>query len=118
MVINEKEFPMVVQAYQTADNQDLFVAEQVVHTQHEVDNFTSRYTGLLIKARPLNENELQTGPRQVKARRRASSGSSAVWLILLLLIIALVVVGFTTGWIQRTFNIHLGWLQSIMVYRF
>ena len=111
MVINEHEFPVVVQAYQPSGTGELFVAEQMVHNQAEADQFTSRYAGYVIKARVVSDNEIHRDGRAVDARAykqpvRRRSGASA-WAIVLLLLIALVVVGFTTGWIQRTFDITM-----------
>lgn len=111
MVINEREFPVVVQAFQPSGTGELFVAEQMVHNQAEADQFTSRYAGYLIKARVVNDNEIirdghTTDARTFRkepVRRRAGSG----WAIVLLLLIALVIVGFTTGWIQRTFDVAM-----------
>lgn len=105
MTIQPGEFPVVIQAYQPAGSDDLFVAEQVVYNQSEADGFTSRYTGLLIKARKPNSSELQTAPNHTPAPAR-SRGIGAGTLILLLLII-LVVVGFATGWIQKNFNFSI-----------
>lgn len=113
MVINEREYPVVVQAYQPSGTGELFVAEQLVHTQAETDNFTSRYAGYVIKARVVSEHEIHRDARAVDNRDtvyhqpvRRKSGVSG-WAILLLLLIALAVVGFTTGWIQRTFDVSM-----------
>ena len=106
MRIRDEEFPVVVQAYDPSGSKDSFVAEQVVHTQMEIDNFTSRYAGLLIKAREVSDTETSSDPRIGKRRTaRTHSGSAVGWVLLLLvIIIGLVVWGFTTGWIQQ----HLG----------
>ena len=104
MRVKDNEFPVVVQAFDTKDRQDLFVAEQVVHSQVEVNDFTSRYTGKLIKVRLLNEDELQRDRRHPVTRKRKSTGAG-VWLLVLLVLVALVIAGFATGWIQRTFGI-------------
>jgi hypothetical protein len=108
MKVDEREFPVVVQAYENAGNEELFVAEQVVNTQNEVDNFTSRYAGFVIKARTVSESELHTDGQGVRHRgeTRRRSGAGAFWAILLLLLIAAIVIGFSTGWIQRTFNLN------------
>ena len=110
MVINEREFPVVVQAYQPSGNGELFVAEQLVHTQAEADTFTSRYAGYVIKARVVTDNEINreraVDDRTYRQPVRRKSGVSG-WAILLLLLIALAVVGFTTGWIQRTFDVSM-----------
>ena len=74
MVINDGEFPVVVQAYQPSANGELFVAEQMVRNQVEVDAFSSRYAGYVIKARIAKENELITdhhnGTRRTAVHRR------------------------------------------------
>jgi len=103
MRVKDNEFPVVVQAYDTRDRQDLFVAEQVVNSQAEVDTFTSRYAGRLIKVRLPNGEELRHDNTPV-ARKRSSAGTAVVLILLVLL--ALAVVGFATGWIQNTFGIH------------
>ena len=107
MRVKDNEFPVVVQAYDTKDRQDLFVAEQVVHSQAEVDTFTSRYAGRLIKVRLLSEEELSGERRRPATRAKKSSGSASIWLLLLLVVVALIVAGFATGWIQRTFGIDV-----------
>jgi t-SNARE complex subunit (syntaxin) len=108
MVINEREFPVVVQAYQPTSTGELFVAEQLVNTQAEADAFSSRYAGYVIKARVVKEDELNVDRRTAAARSRAAVRRGIpAWAIVLLIIIVLVVVGFTTGWIQRTFDIAM-----------
>lgn len=111
MIVNEREFPVVVQAYQSSGNQELFVAEQVVNSQTEVDSFSSRYAGFVIKARMVNETELQADGRAVRHRARRRSGAAA-WALVLLLLVAVIVVGFTTGWIQRTFNLNMDRIEA------
>jgi uncharacterized membrane protein YcjF (UPF0283 family) len=113
MIVNDKEFPVVVQAYQSSGNQELFVAEQVVNTQTEVDSFSSRYAGFVIKARVVNDTELQTDRRTVRERNqtRRRSGATA-WALILLVLVALVVVGWTTGWIQKTFNLNIDRIEA------
>jgi hypothetical protein len=109
MVINDREFPVVVQAYQPSANGELFVAEQMVRNQVEVDAFSSRYAGYVIKARVVKENEMvpeynnSNGTRRTAIHRRGIPA----WAIFLLIVVVLVVVGFTTGWIQRTFELNL-----------
>jgi hypothetical protein len=117
MVINEREYPVVIQAFQPSANGELFVAEQMVNNQAEVDSFSSRYAGYVIKARVATENELvkdRDGYRHDATVRRDNTRRTAMhrrgmpaWAILLLIVVVLVVVGFTTGWIQRTFELNL-----------
>lgn len=103
MVINEKEFPVVVQAYQPTATGELFVAEQMVNTQVEADNFASHYAGYVIKARVVKDNEITADRRAAVRRIPVHRRGMPAWAILLLIIVLLVVVGFTTGWIQRNF---------------
>jgi type VI protein secretion system component VasF len=110
MVINEKEFPVVVQAYQPGRDGELFVAEQMVRNQAEVDAFSSRYAGYIIEARVVKENELTAAKSNYDTRTRSTAvhrRGLPVWAILLLIVVVLVVVGFTTGWIQKTFELNL-----------
>ena len=109
MVISDKEFPVVIQAYQPSANGELFVAEQMVRNQAEVDGFSSRYAGYVIKARVVKENEMVPEYRNGNSTRHTAIHRRGLpaWAILLLIVVVLVVVGFTTGWIQRTFEINL-----------
>jgi len=112
MVINEREYPVVVQAYQPSANGELFVAEQMVRNQAEVDSFSSRYAGYVIKARVVKENEMvpeySNGTKRTAMHRRGMPARGIpAWAILLLIVVVLVVVGFTTGWIQKTFELNL-----------
>lgn len=112
MRINDNEFPVVVQAFDTTNPQDRFVAEQVVRNQAEVDSFTNRYAGKLIKVKVLDADELRpehsdvVTNRNVVTRKKTSSGTG-VWILVLLVVAALVIAGFATGWIQRTFGLNL-----------
>lgn len=107
MKVKENQFPIAVQAYNTKGNQELFVAEQIVYTQSQVDLFTSRHAGMLIKTRLLTDNELgKATVEHKKYVKRRSSAASIFWIILLVIVV-LVVVGFATGWIQRTFGLTL-----------
>lgn len=103
MDINEKEYPLVLQAFETSGDHDQFVAEQVVHNQFEADNFATRCSGLLIKATELISLERRKSRGYTKAPRRPHTASAA-WIIIVLLLIGLVIAGFTTGWVQRTFD--------------
>jgi hypothetical protein len=107
MEVRKEDFPVVIQAFETTGNTDVFIAEQVVNNQADINNFTTRYTGKLIKARRLTEAELNRQQTTTTAVRKRSAAGTYVLIILLLIIVALVIVGFTTGWIQRTFNIQM-----------
>jgi len=107
MVVNDKEFPVVVEAFQPSANGELFVAEQMVRTQAEIDSFSSRYAGYIIKARVVKENELVTDFSNRTKRTAVHRRGLPAWAILLLIVVVLVVVGFSTGWIQRTLELNL-----------
>jgi len=96
MDIRKEEFPVALQAYEVRGGQEDFVAEQVVNTQAEADNFMSLYAGRLIKTREVRPVETKHYP--VQKRRRTNA--SAFWIALLLIIVVLLIVGFATGWIQ------------------
>ena len=105
MKVKDNQFPIAVQAYNTKSNQELFVAEQIVYTQAQVDTFTSKHAGMLIKTRLLNDTELgKAHEEQKKYVKRRSSAASIFWIILLVLAV-LVIIGFATGWIQETFGL-------------
>ena len=109
MEVRKEDFPVVVQAFDTSGNADVFIAEQVVNSQLEIDSFTSRYTGKLIKARRLTEAEhsREHTAHSTTTTRRGTTVGTYIAIVIILIIVALVVVGFTTGWIQSTFNIQM-----------
>jgi len=102
MELRRDDFPVALQAYEVRGDREDFVAEQVVNSQAEADNFMSIYAGRLIKTRDLRPVETKRfeGHRHsaVAAPRRRAVISP--WLIFLLLLIVLVIIGFATGWIQ------------------
>ena len=51
MDFRKEELPATIQAYDLVDNNEIFLAEQLVNNQSEIDLFTSRYAGKLIKAK-------------------------------------------------------------------
>jgi hypothetical protein len=107
MKVKDNQFPIAVQAYNTKSGQELFVSEQIVYTQAQVDAFTSKHAGMLIKTRLLTDMELGKATEEHKRYvKRRSSASAIVWIILLVIVV-LVVVGFATGWIQQTFGLNV-----------
>jgi hypothetical protein len=102
MELRRDEFPVALQAYEVRGEREDFIAEQVVNSQIEADNFMSLYAGRLIKTRDLRPVETKKFDRhrtaaEVAPRRRAVISP---WLIFLLVLIVLVIAGFATGWIQ------------------
>lgn len=106
MDVRKEEFPVVMQAYDTYNNNEKFVAEQVVNSQLEIDQFSARFAGKLIKARKLTSVEYKNHPEYETSRTRTGS-SAMVWIIILLVIAALVAWGFYSGWIQNTFGVDV-----------
>ena len=95
MELRREEFPVALQAYEVRGESENFVAEQVVNTQAEADNFMSLYAGRLIKTREVRPVETK---HYAPAHRKRSSAMP--WIILLLIIVVLLIAGFATGWIQ------------------
>jgi hypothetical protein len=102
MILQRDAFPLTVQAFELNDNKEFFIAEQVVNSQQEVDAFSSRYAGKVIKVKPVSTS---TDTSTTKYTRK-SSPWTAIFIILIILII-LIAIGFYTGWIQRTTGITL-----------
>src|SRR5262245_63710662 len=57
MELRKEEFPVALQAYEVRGDHEDFVAEQVVNTQTEADQFMSMYPGRLIKTREVRPVE-------------------------------------------------------------
>jgi hypothetical protein len=101
MELRREEFPVALQAYEVRGDREDFVAEQVVNSQAEADNFMSLYAGRLIKTREVRPVETKRfeGHRATTVAPRRRVGIS-FWAVILLVIVVLLIVGFTTGWIQ------------------
>ncbi len=104
MTLHPNDFPITIQAFDISNDKEFFVAEQIVNNQQEVETFSNRYAGKLIKAKALSSTEKST--TVTKTRNSTGSGLSVFFVILIILII-LVAIGFYTGWIQRTTGIAL-----------
>jgi hypothetical protein len=98
MELRRQDFPVTLQAYEVRDARENFVAEQVVATQTEADNFMTLYAGKLIKTRPIERAELR---REVHKHHRAAV-PAWVWVLAILIILA--VVAYATGWLQTLIN--------------
>jgi len=108
MEVRKEDFPVVIQAFETNGSTDIFIAEQVVNTQADINTFSSRYAGKIIKARRLTDaGASRLGNHQPAATHRKSQTRSVNPLFVFLIFLALVILGFTTGWIQQTFGIQL-----------
>ena len=110
MVLQKDQFPITIQAFELTGGKELFIAEQVVNNQSDVDAFSAKYAGKIIKAKAVATTRHTAGGTTSTIttntyKRKSSAGT--VFLVILLLIIILVAIGWYTGWIQRTFGIHL-----------
>ena len=105
MDLRKEDLPATIQAFELNDDKEIFIAEQVVNSQPEIETFTTRYAGKLIKAKkvPLNESRNHENPANKKKR----SSTGLIMIIIILIIIALVIYGVSTGWIQEKFNLKI-----------
>lgn len=105
MEISKDQFPVVVQAFEINGNKEFFVAEQVVNSQSEVETFSARYAGKVLKARALNSTEV--GQHKTVYSKTRKSPVGTILLIILIILIILIAIGYYTGWIQRTFGMNM-----------
>ena len=98
MELRRDEFPIALQAYEVRADRENFVAEQVVNSQLEADNFMSMYAGRLIKTREVRPVEI----KKIVAVRAAARRRAAIpaWIIVLAILIILFVVAYAEGWLQ------------------
>jgi hypothetical protein len=102
MELRREEFPVALQAYDVRGDREDFIAEQVVNSQAEADNFMSLYAGRLIKTRDLRPVETKRfeGRRATAVTAPRRRAVISPWLIFLLILVVLAIIGFATGWIQ------------------
>jgi len=102
MELRREEFPVALQAFEVRGDREDFIAEQVVNSQAEADNFMSLYAGRLIKTRDLRPVETKRfeGRRPSAVAGPGRRAGISIWLIILLVLVVLAIVGFATGWIQ------------------
>lgn len=105
MDIRNEDLPVTLQAFDLLDNKEIFIAEQVVNNQADVDTFTSRYLGKLIKAKKAIVDERNSNTRIPVKKRYSTAGT--VMTIIIVILLALVLYGFATGWIQEKFNLNI-----------
>ena len=105
MDLRKEDLPATIQAFELQDDKEIFIAEQVVNSQSEIETFTTRYTGKLIKAKTVPISETNSYENPAYKKQRSSTG--IIMIIIILIIIALVVYGFSTGWIQEKFNLNI-----------
>ena len=110
MILNQEEFPITIQAFEISNDKEFFVAEQVVNSQREVDLFSSRYAGKVIKAKAVTTTHdtktTATTTSATSRNQRTKKNSGVTTIIIILIIIAiLIAIGFYTGWIQQNTGI-------------
>ena len=106
MELRNEDLPVTLQAFDLHDSKEIFIAEQVVNSQSDVDMFTKRYTGKLIKAKKTVLPDTKSSYDSTTVHRKKSS-TNAVMVIILLILVALIIYGFSTGWIQEKFNLKV-----------
>lgn len=104
MILNKDDFPITIQAFEITGDKEYFIAEQIVNSQQEVDLFSSRYAGKVIKVKTISPSE---APATSSKRPKTKSSATTIILVVLLILIILIAIGFYTGWIQRTTGINL-----------
>jgi hypothetical protein len=106
MELRNEDLPVTLQAFELLNNKEIFIAEQVVNTQSDVDVFTKRYAGKLIKAKKASVSETKAvyGTSAVEKKR---SSTNLVMVIILLILVALIIYGFSTGWVQEKLNLKI-----------
>lgn len=102
MDLKNQDLPVTLQAFDLQGNTEIFIAEQVVNSQSEIDLFTTRYTGKLIKAKKVAVSQ-NAAYNSVPAKKRNPT-TGLVMIIIIIILLALVIYGFATGWIQEKLN--------------
>lgn len=104
MILHKDEFPITIQAYDISGDREFFIAEQLVNNQTEIDNFSGKYAGKLIKAKAVAANTASN----ISSRKISKQSSGlTIFLIILVILIILIAIGFYTGWIQRTTGLNM-----------
>jgi len=107
MELRNEELPATLQAFDLENNQEVFLAEQVVNTQAEITNFTNRYTGKLIKAKTVTMGSNRTGSHPTDTPKKSKSSINAIMILIVLALLGLAIYGFSTGWIQDKLNLNI-----------
>lgn len=105
MDLRNEDLPVTLQAFELVDNNEIFIAEQVVSNQSEISAFTALYTGKLIKAKKLVINKNNSYSSTTTKKRNPTTG--LVMIIIIVILLALVIYGISTGWIQQKLNLNI-----------
>ena len=120
MNLEKQDLPATIQAFDLLDNKENFLAEQVVSNQMEIELFTARFAGKLIKISKIATttasnnngfNNSSTTPNKLvdnnSVQRKSTSSASIIMVLVVIIIAALVIYGFSTGWVQQKFNLKI-----------
>lgn len=105
MYLHKGQFPITIQAYEITGDKEFFIAEQMVNSQAEIETFSNKYAGKLIKAKALLTTK--TTSTTSTGRHNRKSSAATIFIVILIILIILIAIGFYTGWIQRTTGITL-----------
>ena len=104
MILQKDQFPITIQAYEITGNTELFIAEQIVNSQGEIDTFSRKYAGKLIKAK----GAATVGASTIGTNRNTKKSSAAtIIIVILIILLILAAIGYYTGWLQRTTGLDL-----------
>ena len=107
MDIRQEDLPATLQAYELLDNKEIFLAEQVVNNQYDIQKFTARFAGKLIKAKAEIPANSDTTTYENRTTRKTATSANAVMVIVILILVALIIYGFSTGWIQQQLHLNV-----------
>ena len=106
MELRNADLPAVIQAFELQDNDEIFIAEQVVNSQSEIETFTTKYTGKLIKAKKVPVLA-DTGGYSTRTYKKQPSSAGIILIVIIIIIALLVIYGFSTGWIQEKLHLKI-----------
>ena len=96
MEFRKDDFPIALQAYELHENSLDFVAEQVVKSEEEAENFMSRYPDKLIRARDIKSFESEKFD-DIEINKTIIP----LWAVILGILLVLVIAAVLSGWLQR-----------------
>ncbi|MEO5890488.1 MAG: hypothetical protein ABIQ31_09560 [Ferruginibacter sp.] len=105
MDLAKEDFPATIQAFDLQQDKEVFLAEQVVNSQSEIEIFTTCYTGKLIKAKKVPIIVADSKYTPVYKKQRSLTG--LIMIVVILVLVILVIYGFSTGWIQQKLNLKV-----------
>jgi cobalamin biosynthesis Mg chelatase CobN len=121
VILQKDQFPITIQAYEITNDSELFIAEQIVNSQAEVDLFSTKYAGKLIKAKATSisgttgstgstgttRTTATSGRETTSTNTNRKSSAATIIIVIVVLLLILLAIGYYTGWLQRTTGIDL-----------